>query len=64
MAEESMTAPEGEPRAGRKSRRPNRYQQLIERVFFLHYEEEATEVEFSKEEYERIADQLGIVLPK
>jgi hypothetical protein len=43
---------------------PNRYSQLVERIFFLHYEEGAYEVDFDREEIGRIAAELGIKPPK
>lgn len=42
----------------------NRYQKLIEWVFFRHYEEGATEVRWDREDLERGAEALGIDLPK
>lgn len=42
----------------------NRYSQIIERIFFDHYQEGAREVQFARSEIERVAAQLGIELPK
>lgn len=42
----------------------NRYDQLIERVFFDHYTPDATEVSFDREEFEPVARELCIRLPK
>lgn len=42
----------------------NRYTQIIERIFLSHYQEGAREVEFEREDLVRVADELGIVLPK
>lgn len=42
----------------------NRYQALIERVFFLHYKPGATEVMFERDELVEIATELKIALPK
>src|SRR5690606_33089385 len=42
----------------------NRYEAIIEKVFFAHYKQGATEVEFSREELETYANELGIRLPK
>lgn len=45
-------------------RAPNRYQQLIEGVFFDGYRNGTTQFEFAREELEAKAKQLGIKLPK
>ena len=42
----------------------NRYSQIIERIFFLHYQEGATEVQFERTDIERAAADLGVELPK
>jgi hypothetical protein len=42
----------------------NRYQQLIEGVFFDGYREDCTQFEFAREDLEAKAKQLGIKLPK
>lgn len=42
----------------------NRYQQIIERVFFSGYESGSREVEFEREDLERVALELGVRLPK
>lgn len=42
----------------------NRYDKLIERVFFNHYTPDASEVSFDREEFEPVAKELGIKLPK
>lgn len=41
-----------------------RYTQLIDHIFFSHYEEGAESVEFDREELVAAADELGIKLPK
>jgi hypothetical protein len=46
------------------SKKPNRYQAIIARVFFDHYTPNATEFEFTREEFVEIAASLGIKLPK
>lgn len=43
---------------------PSRYDQLIERVFFAHYAEGATEVRFDREEFAMMAKDLDVALPK
>jgi len=53
----------GEKRMPRKNDQ-NRYDQLIERVFFNNYTEGASEVRFEREEFAAIAGELGIKLPK
>jgi len=42
----------------------SRYDKLIERVFFNHYSPDASEVSFDREEFEPVAKELGIKLPK
>jgi hypothetical protein len=42
----------------------NRYDQLIERVFFKNYKKGAKEITFTREEFEPVAKEMGIVLPK
>jgi len=42
---------------------PNRYDQLIENVFFNNYTEGAAEVHFAREEFAATAKSLGITLP-
>lgn len=51
----------GQPR---RRRNPNRYSQIIERVFFNHYTEGAHEVTFERDEIVRVAAELSITLPK
>lgn len=41
----------------------NRYQSLIEKIFFDHYEKGAVTLEFTRNEIKEAADTLGIVLP-
>lgn len=43
---------------------PNRYTQILEKVFFAHYHKGDTEVTFVRDEIERAAEELGIKLPK
>lgn len=43
---------------------PNVYAQIIERIFFSHYEEGAYEVDFDREEIGRVAAALGVKVPK
>ena len=43
---------------------PNRYSQIIERIFFRHYQEGAKEVQFERTELETVAAELNIKLPK
>ncbi|MEZ5456912.1 MAG: endonuclease [Lysobacteraceae bacterium] len=45
-------------------RQANRYQAIIERVFFDHYAKKSTEFEFTRDEFVDIAKLLQIVLPK
>ncbi len=43
---------------------PNRYSQIIERLFFDHYQEGDREVQFARRDIDRVAEQLGIELPR
>lgn len=45
-------------------RQPDRYSQLIERIFFDNYQPGDTSVEFTRSEIETVAQQLGLTLPK
>ncbi len=45
-------------------RNENRYDQIIERVFFKHYKQGDTSVAFRREEFEAAAEEAGISLPK
>ena len=42
----------------------NRYQQIIERIFFWHYKDGHREVLFERPDMQRAARELGIELPK
>ncbi|MBN2594755.1 MAG: hypothetical protein JXA81_14705 [Sedimentisphaerales bacterium] len=42
----------------------SRYDKLIEKVFFNHYTPDASELSFDREEFEPVAKELGIKLPK
>ena len=42
----------------------NRYEKIIEAVFFDNYKKGAFEVEFTRAEFQGVADRLGIALPK
>jgi hypothetical protein len=44
--------------------KPNRYAQIIERIFFQHYQEGAQIVEFTRNDIEQAARALHIALPK
>ena len=43
---------------------PNVYAQIIEHIFFSHYEEGAFEVDFDREEIGAVAAELGVKVPK
>jgi len=43
---------------------PNRYTQIIERIFLSHYKNGNTEVAFEREDIVRVAHELGVGLPK
>lgn len=47
-----------------RARKPTRYAALLEYVFLANYVEGATEVTFTKDEFEAAAEELEIVLPK
>ncbi len=47
-----------------KSKTENRYSQIIEKVFEQHYEKNAEEIKFTRSEFESIAKELNINLPK
>lgn len=46
------------------SQKLNRYQQIIERIFFWHYQDGMREVGFEREDMVHAAQELGISLPK
>jgi hypothetical protein len=46
------------------ARAPNRYTQLLERLFEQHFQPGATEVAFNRDEMETAAQELGIRLPR
>lgn len=43
---------------------PTRYTRILERLFFEHYQEGESQVAFERTEISRVADQLGIDVPK
>lgn len=49
--------------AGDAVKRTNRYAQIIEELFFSHYKEGDSEVDFERSEIQPIADRLNIKLP-
>ena len=42
----------------------NRYEQLIERIFLAHYKRGGKQVTFDREEIPKMANRLGIEIPK
>ncbi len=48
----------------KKLRKPNRYEQVIEKVFLRHYQDFATTVDFQRQELIEAAGELGIQVPK
>ncbi len=42
----------------------NRYEQLIERIFLAHYKRGSTQVTFDRDEIPKMANRLGIEIPK
>jgi hypothetical protein len=47
-----------------RKQQPNRYASIIKTLFERHYRKGAKSFEFTRDEFERIATELGIVLPK
>jgi len=47
-----------------RAKRPNRYEQIIEKVFYAHFTTGRTEVSFDREEFEGACRELKIPLPK
>ena len=47
-----------------ENKAPNRYTKILEAIFAKHYKKGATEIEFERSEINRVAEELGIVLPK
>jgi hypothetical protein len=45
-------------------RKPNRYEQIIERIFCSHYKKDDVRVVFTREDIVIVANELGITLPK
>ncbi len=43
---------------------PNRYSQILERIFLAHYHPGDREVPFERDEMAAFAEELGIALPK
>jgi len=54
----------GDSKTGVSQRSQNRYQALIERIFFAHYEKGARELPFVRDEIKRAAKDLGVELPE
>jgi hypothetical protein len=50
--------------SGSSERRPNRYSDILARIFSSHHRKGVASFEFQREEIERVAQELGIVLPK
>lgn len=64
MAKQSHKGAENNEENGSDQAKANRYTQIIEKLFFNHYQEGANEVVFERSEMEDIASKLGIKLPK
>jgi hypothetical protein len=45
-------------------RQPNRYSQIIEHIFFEQYKDGVTRIAFVREDFQRVAQQLQLALPK
>jgi hypothetical protein len=43
---------------------PNRYAQIVERIFLARYQPGIREITFERDEFARVAEELGILLPK
>lgn len=52
------------PKTSDEKTTPNRYTQIIEKIFLSHYKKGVEAVPFAREEIETVARQLGIKLPK
>lgn len=52
------------PPSDERMRKSNRYNQLIETIFFAHYTKDAREISFDREELTATAAKLGIPVPK
>lgn len=48
----------------KKEARPNRYQLIIESIFFRHWQKGEAQFEFERTEIETVAQELGVKLPK
>jgi hypothetical protein len=47
-----------------ENKEPNRYTKILEAIFVNHFKEGMTEIEFERTEISKVADKLGIILPK
>src|SRR6266498_1638222 len=43
---------------------PNRYTRILEAIFVKHYKKGITDIEFERTEFNQVAGELGIILPK
>lgn len=46
------------------TKKPNRYARILERAFFARYEPDARVVELERRQFESVAEELGVRLPK
>lgn len=47
-----------------ENKEPNRYTKILEAIFRKYFKKGKTEIEFERTEFSRVADELGILLPK
>lgn len=47
-----------------ENKEPNRYSKILEAIFTKRFKKGATEISFERSEFSKIADELGIALPK
>lgn len=47
-----------------ENKEPNRYSKILEAIFTKRFKKGATEISFERSEFSKIADELGIILPK
>lgn len=47
-----------------ETKEPNRYAKILEAIFLKRYNKGSSEIEFVRDEFAQIAEELGIALPK
>lgn len=46
-----------------ETKEPNRYAKILEAIFLKRYNKGSSEIEFVRDEFAQIAEELGIALP-